>query len=377
VTSPRRIAMLIDALNPRAVRSEHPGGLADALCQAGLEVELHWVSGGVLARLDRRSSLATGGGGLEGAATQVMASAPEAILAYDPASPAAWLGARMASRVGAPLVLIEPAWFSLRPLHERMLDGIGRRLWGRLVRQEARRVVAVDPLAVQRAMGAGFDPERIELIPTGVDLERFRPGAVSPLIARHRLRGRIVLHVGPLAHGRSLEGLVAAYARTVGQRADWSLVLAGEGPLRRRLETVASRHGVRAGVRFIPQPSIEELPGLLCAATMLALPAEDDVVRGRQLIRAMACGVPVLVSDQPRLTYRVEHRKTGYVVDGEDEGAWERAFDEVASSPSARASWARAARARVESEFAWSVVAERYRSLLAGLAPDAPLAESA
>jgi glycosyltransferase involved in cell wall biosynthesis len=377
LNAPRRIALLADGLNPRARRSEHPPQLVDALCALGLEVELHWTSGGVLARLDRRSSLAGEDTGLEAAATQVRAGAPEALVAYDPASPAAWLGARLARRTGVPLLLIEPAWFSLRPLHERALDSIGRGLWGRRVRQAARRVVVLDPVGRDRARSNGYDPGAVELIPTGVDVERFRPGVTSPLTTRHRLRGRIVLAVGPLAPGRGLERLLGAFARTVGQRSDWSLVFAGEGPLRRRLETVASRHGVQAGVRFLPRPTLDELPGLFCAATMLAVPADDDRVRGRQIPRAMACGLPVLCADRPRLAFRVRHRETGYVVPSEDERSWAQALDEVAGAPSARRSWASAARARVERELAWPVVAERYRRLVERELAQETLGESA
>lgn len=359
-TDVRRLTILIDALNPRAQRSEHPPQLVNALSEAGMQVELHWVSAGLLARLDRRSSLATDGGSLEGAWTQVLSTAPDAVLAYDAASPAAWLGARIARREGIPLILVEPAWFSLRPFHERILDGIGRRLWGRRVRQEAQSVIALDPVAVERALQSGFARERVELIPTGVDTAAFAPGATSPLLARHRLAGRIVLNVGPLVSGRGLENLLTAWARTVGQRSDWSLVFAGEGPLRRRLETVASRLGVRAGVRFLPAPQREELPGLFCASTLLAVPAEDDRVRGRQVVRAMASGLPVIVEGTPRLAFRVDHERTGYVVDPGDPSGWTQALERAAGAPRARADWAVTARAMVERELDWSRLAERY-----------------
>ncbi|MEO0650578.1 MAG: glycosyltransferase [Planctomycetota bacterium] len=355
----RRIAILIDALNPRAQRSEHPPQLVDALTAAGMQVELHWVSGGMLARLDRRSSLSTGLAPLEGAWSQVLASRPDAVLAYDPASPAAWLAARICRRLEVPLLLIEPAWFTLRPLHERALDSIGRRLWGRRVRQLTSQVICLDPIGEQRVLEAGYPRERIERIPTGVDPTVFRPGATSHLPARHRLRGRMLLYAGPLASGRGLEQLMTAYGRTVGQRSDWSLVLAGSGPLRNRLDILASRLGCRVGVRFLPWPERDELPGLMCASTIMAVPGEDDRARGRQIVRAMACGLPVMVSPLPRLSFRIEHERTGYVVPDEPR-AWEAALDRVASAPAIRREWASEARATVERDFAWPVLAQRY-----------------
>ena len=39
------------------------------------------------------------------------------------------------------------AWTSMRSLRDRLLEGVGRRLWGRLVRARAEHVFCVDPLA--------------------------------------------------------------------------------------------------------------------------------------------------------------------------------------------------------------------------------------
>lgn len=362
-----RIALLVDALNPRAERSEHPPNLADALEREGYEVELHWVSAGLLARVDGRRPRGPEVAQLEGASTQVLGTRPDVILAYDPASPAAWLGARVAARLSVPLVLIEPAWFSLRPLHERLLDWFGRTLWGPRVRRATAAVVAVDPFGRERALTRGFDLDRVHLIPSGVDAEHFRPGRTSAAVVRHRLRGRVLMHIGPLEPGRGVEVLLEAFARTVGQRGDWTLALVGTGTLRRRLETMAARLGVRAGVRFLPRVDAEELPGLYCAATLLAVPAEDDRVRGRQIVRAMAAGLPVLCSNVPRLAFRIEHERTGYLAAPGDVGAWTAALDRIGSSPIAREEWATRARTEVLERFTWPAVAGRYREVIDGL----------
>ena len=360
----KRLAVLVDALNPRALRSEHPPNLAAALEALGYQVELHWVSAGLFARVDGRSPRGPEVAHLEGASTQVLATRPDMVVAYDPACPAAWLGARVAARLDVPLVLIEPAWFPLRRLHERILEGFGRRLWGRRVHAQTAAVVAVDPYARSRALSRGFALDRVTMIPTGVDAELYRPGRTSVAVARHRLRGRLLLHVGPLEPGRGLDVLIQAFARTVGQRGDWTLVFVGQGSLRRRLETTAARLGVRAGVRFIQRIEPDELAGLYCAATLLAVPAEDERVRGRQIARAMASSLPVICSDLPRLAFRIEHEVTGYLVPPGNVGAWTAALDRLASSPVAREAWAERARAQVLANLTWPSVAARYRTLL-------------
>ena len=188
-----RIALLIDAIHPGARQSQQPPALAEALGALGHEVLLLPVTAGILSGgSGRRGAPAAPHAGesqgqspledssesaLEAAADQVLStnligllrSKPDVICAYDPSSPAAWIGARAAGRLNRPLVLLEPGWLSMRRLRDRVLEGFGRRVWGRAVRARAARLLAVDPVAAKEAQEKGFPPERIGLLPTGVD----------------------------------------------------------------------------------------------------------------------------------------------------------------------------------------------------------------
>lgn len=289
--------------------------------------------------------------------------APTVLLAYDALSPAAARGARMARVCGAALVLVESALPHGGPWHERARHRVGEWLWGAYVRRVTGGVVALDAVARGRALREGFPEELIREIPFGVDTHAYRPGLTSRLVPQHRIRGRILLYVGPLEPRHGVETLIAAFARTVGQRSDWSLVLAGGGSLAPALRAQCHRLGVADRVHWLPRPRREELPGMMAASTLLAVPATDDLVMGRHVGRALASGLPVLASDLERLRDWVVPGETGLLVHSGDDEAWAEAIGQAASSPTARRRWAETGRSLAEERFAWPEVARQFEEV--------------
>ena len=359
----KKIAIVVDPFTILTKGGHHAGGLAQALIERGHVVQ------GFGAPSDKLPSSA----GLDSAADAqasdrgagLVRFGPDLILAYDALSPAAWLGARCARRLGVPLILIEPASYVPGSLIERTLWRLGESLWGRIVRKQMTALVAVDPLAAERAASEGFEPERIAVIPPGVDVDAFRPDLASPLATRLHL-SRLLLYVGRIEEPRGIDVLLRAFGDTVGRRGDWSLVLAGEGDAHGRLRARAEQMGVSASVHILPKARAEELPGLFANATLVAVPALDASVRGISVLRAMAAGRPALVSDLPRLTFLVRHGETGLVVPAGDVSAWAAALRRAASAPEARARWGASARLHAESEFAWPRVVERFEQVFEG-----------
>jgi glycosyltransferase involved in cell wall biosynthesis len=362
-----RIAILVDPFTLGRKWGAHAPELARELLGRGHTVRAFGAPPGAIPRSTPDAEGPEGGPvGLQG----VAGFRPDAVLAYDMHSPAAWLGARSARRLDVPLVLVEPAGArpGLAPLR-----WLGRSLWGRYVRGATNALVALDPLARRGALADGFDPARVRVVPPGVDLMRYRPGLVSGLLGRHRIRGRILLYAGRMAEERGVDCLVRAFAQTLGQNPDWSLVLAGEGPQEAALRALVERLGVGTHVHQIARPREEELAGLFSASTLLAIPALDDSVRGLAVPLALACGLPVLASDRAALRELVEDGVHGLVVRAGDVESWARALQRAGVSPIARRRWSEAARARAEQRHAWPVVAEAFEALLRGGGSGAPL----
>ncbi len=288
--------------------------------------------------------------------------APDVIVAYDALSPAALRGARMARALAATLVLVEGGWRGRLAWKDRTLRRVGQTLWGLYVRRTAGAVVALDPLAEQQTLKDGFARELVHVIPHGVDVQAFRPGLASTLVARQRIRGRILLYLGKLDVARGVCELLAAFARTIGQRSDWNLVYAGHGPARAELRAMADRLGLGDRVHWV-EPRPEELPGLLGASTALAIPARGDEVVGRYAARALACGLPILASDLPNLRAFVAPDRNGLCIEPGSLEAWGEALRHMASAPATRARWARASRELAVARYSWPAVAADFERL--------------
>ncbi len=121
--------------------------------------------------------------------------------------------------------------------------------------------------------------------------------------------------------------------------------------------------GIGSRVHWIGRRREEELPGLMSASTLLAVPALDDNVRGQHIPRAMASGVCVIASEKPALASLLEHEETGLIARAGDLAAWVEALRRASTSPDARKRWSQRARERAEKELAWTQVARRIEGL--------------
>jgi len=350
-----RIALLVDPLTLGSRGGRHAPGLAAALIARGHEVRGFGAPPGVVPSSVDYKEL----GGLS-------RFEADALIAYDGLSPTALSAARVAKKSGACLILVEPGLTSEAiPLHERVLQGIGERLWGRYVRGATTKLVALDPVAEQLALSEGFEPERISVLPAGVDLERWNPARTGAARTRHGLRGRVVLYAGPLETSIGVEALIRAFARSVGQHPDWSLAMLGSGSGRRGLRTVAERLGVASNVHWLDNIPEEDEPGLFSSATLFVAPALDERPSSRGVLRALASGLPVLAANVERFSWAVEDGQRGLLIDPTDGPAWEAALHRAAGAPVARERWSQNARSWAEANLDWASIAASFEGLCA------------
>ncbi|GGQ49081.1 glycosyltransferase [Streptomyces asoensis] len=171
-----------------------------------------------------------------------------------------------------------------------------------------RTTVAVSPTVADRLRGWGVPAPRIEVVPNGIDLTRFR---FDPQ-ARHRTRrrlglpddARVVGGVGRLTAGKRFDVLVHALARL--PRDHW-LVLVGGGPEENVLRRTAHEAGVADRVLFTGErPCVPDgtpgpdLPSLVCAMDVFVSPSPEETF-GLAIVEALACGLPVLYASCPAI----------------------------------------------------------------------------
>jgi len=216
----------------------------------------------------------------------------------------------------------------------------------------------------------GLDPERIDVIPEGVDARFSRDmdeGTISAVRRKYRAPERFILHVGTIQPRKNLTTLLDAFAIVRASHPDVGLVIAGaKGWLYEGFFDRLRRSGLEEHVTLTGQVPDEDLPGLYRSAEVFAYPSVYEGF-GLPPLEAMACGVPVVCSNASSLPEVVGD--AGTLLDPLDVGGWVRALDALLRDPVLRAGSAARGVARA-SQFSWDRAAERtlevYRSVLTG-----------
>jgi glycosyltransferase involved in cell wall biosynthesis len=230
-------------------------------------------------------------------------------------------------------------------------------LYERLARWAARFTQGVaatsEPLADH--IRAAAPRARVHVIPNGIPVPPL-PTAATRASAREALGlspGLVVVaFVGRLSPEKAPEVLLRAVSGT-----GLALLVAGEGPLRDALEAEAKADAGQ--VRFLGFRA--DVAPVLAAADVLGLPSRTEGLPMAAL-EAMAAGLPVIASAVGSLP-EVLADGAGVLVPPGDVSALRLALERL-SSPEVRAAVGAEGRRRVESRYAATTMARRYRELL-------------
>jgi D-inositol-3-phosphate glycosyltransferase len=173
------------------------------------------------------------------------------------------------------------------------------------------------------AYGAG--PDRVFVVPPGVDLATFRP--LDRAEARRKIGyadGPLLLFVGRLERLKGVEIAIRALALLKGRdHPGLRLLVLGEDSRdgdeseKERLKAIATSIGVRDQVDFLGSVAHHELPYFYSAADACVMPSYTESF-GLVGLEAQACGCPVVASDVPGLHSVVRDQVSGYLIAGDD-----------------------------------------------------------
>ena len=225
---------------------------------------------------------------------------------------------------------------------------------------------------IERALGTRAP---IQMLRTGVDLERFHPGVDgSEIRKRYGLGGApVVVCVSRLVRRKGQDRIIPAMPFVLKEVPDAVALIVGGGPYRRRLEEIARYVGVGDRVVFAEEVREEDLPAAYAAGDVFAMPcrsrwAELEVEGlGLVYLEAQACGRPAITGDSGGAPEAVLPGETGFVVPGHDHRALAARLVELLSDPPRARAMGEAGRRFVESSHRWSDVVARYQGMLASL----------
>ncbi len=242
----------------------------------------------------------------------------------------------------------------------RARDTIWSFVWRRILRDADFVATIADPLV---EILSSLEPcARVVKIPLGGTLSPIDPPSLpNPWRGRDLSAKRVVLSVGRLVPRKGFDMVVRALAGARSKRDDTIYVVAGDGPDRARLESLASECGIGDAVVFAGRVDTDELRALYARCDVFIMPSrregEDIEGFGIVFVEAGAFGKPVIGGDSGGVSEAVRDGVNGLLVDPTDPVAVRDAIDRVLDDAQLAARLGEGGRQLVATEFTFARMA--------------------
>lgn len=204
---------------------------------------------------------------------------------------------------------------------------------------------------------------RTEVIPMGVDSDRFSPGLKGPSASKK------ILFIGRLIRQKGIGLLLDSMQKVIKEVPDSSLEIIGFGPLRKILDERVRRDRLKDHVRIRDPVRYDSLPEVYRSARVLALPSLIPEGLGMTAIEAGSCGLPTITFGLGGTSEFVRDRITGMIA-GRDTESLAQSLIEVLKGDGLADRLGQEARRDARQRYSWSVVSARFDELLRGIVND-------
>ena len=293
-----------------------------------------------------------------------------------------WVGTALSSLYNIPLVHM---FHTLGYLKDEVTKPLGTaesfirlRAEAHLLKNASHIVVSSNKEKEQIVRTGEVPPEKIFIVPCGVDTHLFKPS--PPPQAKRRLGlpdERYILFAGRIDPIKGIDVLLKAMSmvRGHGDAAGGIrlLVIGGDAnhPVYPRnsemhkLRQLTTRLGLSGMVTFLGPQKQELLPFYYAAAEMCVLPSRYESF-GMVALEAMACGRPVIASHVGGLPSFIQDKATGFLVPGGNEIVLAEKILTLLNDVSLRGRMGKEARKKAK-EFSWQQIAQQMLSLYTAL----------
>jgi len=267
-----------------------------------------------------------------------------------------WLLARR--RPIVPLSTIH-GWFGRDTWKERVYYGIDKRVLTRFPR-----LIAVSDALAKELIAAGCHPDRVTVIPNGIDQRVFKRDRRR----RDEIRSRLALTpddvvigaVGRLEKQKRFDVLMEAVARLRARAPHLRLLIAGAGGLDQELRDLHTRLGLEQACTLLGHRT--DIIDLHHAFDMF-VQASDREGSPNVVLEAMAIETPIITTNAGGTGDLITDHEDGLIVPHGDVDAMQRAILEILDNPAAAQARAEHARGRVENEFSFDRRMDRVEAI--------------
>jgi len=202
------------------------------------------------------------------------------------------------------------------------------------------------------------DLKKIEIIPPGVDIALFDPEKYDKEKSAKKFGfagDDIVLFIGSLIERKGVDYLLRAFATVRKEHQNLSLLIIGEGSVRRELESLSVKLNIDSSTRFLGHVPDEYLPEILASASVVSIPSLSEGLP-IVLLEAMSMGKPVVGTRTGGIPDVIRNEQTGVLVEKRNTQALACALNSLLSDKKLAQSMGRCARKAVRQEYSWDVV---------------------
>ncbi len=191
----------------------------------------------------------------------------------------------------------------------------------------------------------GINPEKIQIYPRGIDIQRFDPSKRNGFFKRwdcaeHTIK---LLYVGRVSKEKNLHLLAQAYRQLLEHASSALLTIVGDGPyLEEMMQTTADLPCLYTG-----RLEGDDLADAYASSDIFIFPSTTDTF-GNVVLEAQASGMPVIVTDQGGPMENVIPQRTGLVVKGDCVQSLAAAMQDLISDTAKRKQMGTAARRYME-----------------------------
>lgn len=214
----------------------------------------------------------------------------------------------------------------------------------------------------------GVAPERLALVPEGIDLDLWQPSAEPAVLADLDARREpfTVLCVARQYPRKRIVDLIDAFALVTAREPRARLVVIGDGPEHAALAQRLQQHGLDGSVQLLGAlPDDAEVRAWYGRASIFCLPSEQEGF-GIVFLEAMASGLPVVSTTAAAIPEVVPDGEAGLLVPPRYPAALAEALLRLLQDPGLRARLRDAGRRHARG-YSWERVADRFLEAVAPL----------
>ena len=205
------------------------------------------------------------------------------------------------------------------------------------------------------AADLGVQPEKVEVVLPGLDLEAFGGSAKHRAAIRAELgledTQHLVLYIGRLRPVKGVDYGLKAFAKALATHPDMHMALAGEGEQRQHLENLTAELGITESVTFLGVRN--DLANVLSAADSVLMPSLTEGFP-RVAIEAMAASKPVAATRVGGTPEAIIDGQTGILVPPKDIDAMASAITRLVTDTDLQTRLGSSARQRTEQHYSAS-----------------------